>query len=96
VRRATSLQLTADARPPVASLPAALWHELGLRDGDKVRIDQGSGHAVLPARLDPTLAERTVRLAAGHADTASLGAMFGALTVTRVEQGAAQRVGEGA
>ena len=28
VRRASSLQLTADARPPVAALPAALWQQL--------------------------------------------------------------------
>ena len=96
VRRASSLQMTADARPPVASLPPGQWQQLGLHHGDKVRIEQGRGHAVLPARLDATLAEHTVRVPAGHADTASLGAMFGALTVTRVVQGAAQAVGEGA
>jgi NADH-quinone oxidoreductase subunit G len=84
VRRASALQLSADARPPMASLPAALWHELGLREGDQVRIGQGSGHAVLPARLDATLAEGTVRVPAGHADTASLGAAFGPLAVTCV------------
>jgi NADH-quinone oxidoreductase subunit G len=86
VRHATSLQLTADARPPVASLPAALWHELGLRDGEQVCIVQGSGQAVLPARLDATLAEGTVRVPAGHPATAALGAMSGVLTVTRVAQ----------
>jgi NADH-quinone oxidoreductase subunit G len=86
VRHATSLQLTADARPPVASLPAALWHELGLRDGEQACIVQGSGQAVLPARLDATLAEGTVRVPAGHPATAALGAMSGVLTVTRVAQ----------
>jgi NADH-quinone oxidoreductase subunit G len=94
VRRATSLQLTADARPPVVGVPLGLWQQLGLREGDKVRVEQGSGHAVLPVRLDATLADNTVRVPAGHADTASLGAMTGALRLTRVEQAA--KVGEAA
>ncbi|MBC8056850.1 MAG: NADH-quinone oxidoreductase subunit G, partial [Rhizobiales bacterium] len=83
VRRASSLQLTADARVPFASLPQALWSQLGLNAGDKVRVSQGTGHAVLPARLDTTLAENTVRVPAGHTDTAALGAMFGALKVEK-------------
>jgi len=84
VRRATSLQLTADARAPVASLPLAVWEQLGLSPGDKVRVSQGNGHAVLPARCDATLAPTAVRVPAGHADTAGLGAMFGAITVEKV------------
>jgi NADH-quinone oxidoreductase subunit G len=84
VRRATSLQLTADARAPVASLPSGLWSQLGLSEGDKVRIKQGSAQAVLQARLDATLAATAVRVPAGHPDTAMLGAMFGGLTVERV------------
>jgi NADH-quinone oxidoreductase subunit G len=84
VRRATSLQLTADARAPVASLPQALWDRLGLTATDKVRVSQGAAHAVLPARLDAGLAATAVRVPAGHADTATLGAMFGAITVEKV------------
>ncbi|MEP7298153.1 MAG: NADH-quinone oxidoreductase subunit NuoG [Burkholderiales bacterium] len=83
VRRATSLQLTADARAPSASLPQALWSRLGLSAGDQIRVSQGSAHAVLPARLDATLADTAVRVPAGHADTASLGAMFGAINVEK-------------
>ena len=81
VRRASSLQLTADAKPPVASLPAVLWAELGLRDGAKVRVTQGGASVLLPAKLDASLAAGTVRVPAGHPDTAGLGAMFGSLTV---------------
>src|SRR6185369_15636158 len=81
VRRATSLQLTADAKPPLASLPQALWSQLGLAHGDSVRISQGSASAVLPAHLDSALAPNTVRVPAGHPATAKLGAMFGAITV---------------
>ena len=83
VRRATSLQLTADARAPMASLPPALWSQLGLKEGDKVRIAQGAAQAVLPAKVDETLAAGAVRVPAGHPDTAALGAMFGALTVEK-------------
>jgi len=85
VRRASSLQLTADARAPFASLPSQLWSRLGLSAGDKVRIAQGAAQAVLPARVDATLAASAVRVPAGHPDTAALGAMFGALTVEKVE-----------
>ncbi len=83
VRRAPALQATADARAPQASLPAALWSQLGLAAGDRVRVVQGAASAVLPARLDATLADNTVRVPAGHADTATLGAAFGAITVEK-------------
>ena len=83
VRRAASLQLTTDAKPPVASLPPALWSQLGLSDGASVRVSQGAANAVLPAQLDATLAPTAVRVPAGHAATASLGAMFGPITVER-------------
>jgi NADH-quinone oxidoreductase subunit G len=81
VRRSTSLQLTRDAQVPVASLPSALWRQLGLGEGAKVRVSQGAASAVLVAREDATLAPNVVRVPAGHADTATLGAMFGAITV---------------
>ena len=92
VRHATSLQLSADARPPVVGLPTALWQSLGLHAGDSVRVvqssvqsaAQGAAQAVLPAREDASLAPTAVRVAAGHASTAGLGAMFGAITVEKV------------
>ncbi|MDE2615240.1 MAG: NADH-quinone oxidoreductase subunit G, partial [Burkholderiales bacterium] len=83
VRRADALQHTADARAPQASLPAALWQQLGLAAGSRVRIAQGGASAVLTAKLDATLAAGTVRVPAGHADTATLGAAFGAVTVEK-------------
>jgi len=83
VRRATSLQLTKDARPPVAGLSASLWAELGLKDNAAVRLSQGDAIAVLTAQLDPTLAANAVRVPAGHPATAALGAMFGPITVEK-------------
>jgi len=84
VRRAHSLQLTADARVPKVGLPSALWAQLGLQLGAKVRVTQGEGTAVLAAHEDPTLAAHTVRVSAGHPSTASLGALFGTLSVDKV------------
>jgi NADH-quinone oxidoreductase subunit G len=85
VRRASSLQLTADARPPLAHLPRELWQRLGLAPGDRVRVSQGEASVVLPARLDATLAANTVRVSAGHPDTAGLGPMFGPVDVARTD-----------
>ncbi|MDP1533373.1 MAG: molybdopterin-dependent oxidoreductase, partial [Rubrivivax sp.] len=83
VRRATALQLSADARPPLASLPTALWQQLGLQAGASVRLRQGTGSLVLTAREDATLAAATVRVPAGHAATAALGPMFGPIAVEK-------------
>jgi len=84
VRRALSLQLTADARAPQAALPSQLWTDLGLVAGDKVRVSQGGAEAVLAARLDKTLAPTVVRVPTGHVLTASLGAAFGAISVAKL------------
>jgi NADH-quinone oxidoreductase subunit G len=83
VRRAPSLQLTADARPPMVGLPSALWRQLGLQPGAKVLVGQGEAAIVLPAREEPSLAATAVRIAAGHPATVGLGAMFGAVSVER-------------
>jgi NADH-quinone oxidoreductase subunit G len=83
VRRAPSLQATADAKAPVASLPQALWAELGLADGAKVKVSQDGGSAVLPAVLDASLPANVVRVPAGTPATATLGASFGAIRVDK-------------
>jgi NADH-quinone oxidoreductase subunit G len=83
VRRAPSLQLTADAAPPVAGVSLAVWSRLGLAAGDRIRVMQEGGEAVLPVRLDSTLADNVVRVAAGHPSTAALGPMFGPLSVAK-------------
>jgi NADH-quinone oxidoreductase subunit G len=84
VRRAHALQMTADARAPQVSLPSSLWQQLGLAAGDRVRVSQGAASAVLGAKLDSSLAAGAVRVPSGHSDTATLGAMFGAVTVEKV------------
>ena len=83
VRRAPSLQETADANAPLVALNATLWAHLGLQEGAKVRVKQGDGSVVLPASLDATLAANTARVSAGHPSTAVLGAVFGTLSIER-------------
>ena len=83
VRRAPSLQATADARPPRAGLPTALWQQLGLADGQTVVVQQGNTTVLLPACHDASLAPTAVRVPAGHPATAALGAMFGPIAVEK-------------
>jgi NADH-quinone oxidoreductase subunit G len=83
VRRASALQMTADARAPEVGLPSGLWSQLNLSGGDMVRVTQGQASVVLPAREDRTLAANVVRVAAGHPATAGLGPMFGTIAVER-------------
>ena len=83
VRRAPSLQATADAAAPVASLPAALWAELGLAEGAQVKVSQDAGSVVLSAVRDASLPANVVRVPTGHAATAALGAAFGPIKVEK-------------
>jgi NADH-quinone oxidoreductase subunit G len=83
VRRAQSLQKTADARPPRASANARTLAAFGLKPGDKARVRQGEAAALLECALDDRLPDGVVRVPAAHASTSTLGAMFGLLTMER-------------
>jgi NADH-quinone oxidoreductase subunit G len=85
VRRSRALQRTRDAAPPVAWMNRALFEELGLREGDALRVRQGSGEALVNAAIDDRLPGRCIRLAAARPETAGLGALFGTVTAERVE-----------
>jgi NADH-quinone oxidoreductase subunit G len=84
VRRASALQLTKDAmRGNHAGLGQKLFAELGLKEGDAVRVTQGSASVDMPATLEANLAANTVRVSAGTAASSKLGSMFGPITVTK-------------
>ncbi len=83
VRRAVSLQQTADAKAPCAILSTALAQQLGVTDGTRVRVTQGAGSVELACEIDASLPASVVRVAAGHPSTAALGAMFGAISVEK-------------
>ncbi|CAN7212643.1 NADH-quinone oxidoreductase subunit NuoG [Pseudoduganella sp. LjRoot289] len=86
-RRSGPLLATIDGAAPKARLSAATAASLGVKSGDKVTVTQGSGSAVLEAVVDAALAANVVRVPAAHASTASLGAMFGAITVAKAGEG---------
>ena len=74
VRRAPSLQATADARAAAkARMNAATAIAAGLALGDRVRVTQGGGEAVLAVAVDPALPDGCVRIARGIAAPVALG-----------------------
>jgi NADH-quinone oxidoreductase subunit G len=83
VRRSPPLQKTREAQPPRAWMNSRLLQSLGVGAGQPVTVKQGAGVAQLLAALDDKLPDNCVRVPAGHASTASLGAMFGAVQVER-------------
>ncbi|TSP10189.1 NADH-quinone oxidoreductase subunit NuoG [Cupriavidus campinensis] len=84
VRRADSLQLTAAARRAMqVALSSDLFDKLGVQVGDPVRVTQGEGSVVLPAALEITLPANTVRVPAATVAAATLGALYGNVTVEK-------------
>jgi len=82
-RRSQPLQATTDAAEPAVMMHGEEFSKLGIKTGDQVKVSQGQGNIRLVARADNTLPKGVARVAAGHAATAKLGAMFGAVTVER-------------
>jgi NADH-quinone oxidoreductase subunit G len=83
VRRSAPLQATSDAATPRAWLHSDELKKLGVQAGATVKVSQGQGSAQLVAAADDKLPKGVVRVAAGHAATAALGAMFGTISVER-------------
>ncbi|MEA5097892.1 MAG: NADH-quinone oxidoreductase subunit NuoG [Burkholderiaceae bacterium] len=83
VRRARSLQMTHDAQPPKVRLSPVLMQQLGIADGDPVRVSQTGEAVVLPVQADDRLPDGVVRVAAAHPTTSSLGPMSGAIRVEK-------------
>ena len=82
VRRAESLQLTADARAPQAWISQTDASKLGIAEGDMVRLSK-TGSTLIPVGIDKFLPDNVVRIAAGHTLTANLDGMFGAIKLER-------------
>jgi NADH-quinone oxidoreductase subunit G len=85
VRRSPALQHTRDAkRGNQVGLSQKMFVELGLNEGDSVRITQDSQSIDMPATLEVNLAPGAVRISAGTVASAKLGSMFGPVTVSKV------------
>ena len=65
-------------------MSGALMELVGLNEGDKVRITQEGGEAVLDAARDDRIPADCVRIPAAHSLTAGLGAMSGEVQLERV------------
>ncbi|MBI4809344.1 MAG: NADH-quinone oxidoreductase subunit G [Nitrosomonadales bacterium] len=83
VRRSAPLQATADAAIPQVRMHGEELKKLGVQSGEVVKVGQGQGSVQLFAVADDKLPRGVVRVAAGHAATVALGAMFGTITVER-------------
>ncbi|MBK7332860.1 MAG: NADH-quinone oxidoreductase subunit G [Betaproteobacteria bacterium] len=83
VRRAESLQQTADAKPPRARVHRSLLEKLGIADGAQVRVRQGRGEAIIAAVADAAVPPGVVRLAAAHPSTCGLEGLSGPVSVER-------------
>jgi NADH-quinone oxidoreductase subunit G len=87
VRRSQPLQKTADGKAArTVRLNAATLARLGIAAGDRVRVRQGGGEALLTAALDAALGDGSVRIARGVAETAALGE--GEISIERVAMAA--------
>ncbi len=84
VRRAPSLQRTADAAPPRARMSEVTARRLGLAPGARVRVTQGGGEAVLEVAVDAAVPAGVVRIAAAHPATCGLAGMSGPVTLEPV------------
>ncbi|MBU3539115.1 NADH-quinone oxidoreductase subunit NuoG [Polynucleobacter sp. UK-Gri1-W3] len=84
VRRSSALQLTRDAkRGNQVGLSKSIFAELSLKEGDAVRVTQGTQSVDMPATLEVNLAPSAVRISAGTMASAKLGSMFGLVTVSK-------------
>jgi NADH-quinone oxidoreductase subunit G len=82
VRRAESLQKTADARAPQAWISTGYAEKIGVSAGDMVKVTKG-GSILLNVGIDGSLPENVVRVATGSVLTSKLDGMFGAINVER-------------
>jgi NADH-quinone oxidoreductase subunit G len=83
VRRSPPLQATRAAQPPRALANARTLEAFEVTAGEKVRARQGEASALLDVALDDTLPDAVVRISAAHASVATLGPMFGPITLER-------------
>jgi NADH-quinone oxidoreductase subunit G len=84
VRRAASLQATRDAAAPSVLMHSSELQKLGLKSGDEVKVHQGKASTRMKVSANDNLPVAAARVAAGHPDTAALGAMFGIIRVETI------------
>ncbi len=73
VRRADSLQRTAQAAVPTARLHSTTLVQLNLKEGQPVKVSTDTGSVILLAEKDDSMPANTVRIAAAKSETVALG-----------------------
>ena len=84
VRRSAPLQATPASRAPRVAMSAATLEKLGLQSGAQVRVRAGDAQIEIAAVQDNLVADGVLRLAAGFAATAILGAGTDQFVVERI------------
>ena len=85
VRRAGALQRTADAGDDDLHLHPVLAQSLGLADGARARLRQGTAVIELSVALDPSVPEGAVMLSAAREPASRLSACSGPVSLTKAE-----------
>jgi NADH-quinone oxidoreductase subunit G len=83
VRRAPSLQSTADAIAFQVAINADEAKRLGLEDGDLVTIEQDDCSASGPLRIDQNIADGCARIPSAVSGSESLGPAYGPVTLVK-------------
>lgn len=83
VRRSEPLQNTLDAVIPTARMSSKTLAEIGVGDGEKVRVKSKSGEVTIFAQVDSGVADGCVRLAGAHDATKLLGSLSAEILVER-------------
>src|SRR5258708_22072963 len=76
VRRAASLQRTRDALPPRAWVGPALAQKLGVQAGERVRVRQGEGEAIVEVAIAERLPPGCLTLPPPHPHPPALTPLF--------------------
>ncbi len=85
VRRAGSLQKTPDAEAAgLLHINSTQAEKNGVREGYTVTVQQGGASAVTDVCIDERVADGCVRIQAGTAASAKLGAAIGPVSLERV------------
>ena len=83
-RRSPPLQQTTHSDPPQVRMHPETAAELGLADGEQVRVRQGDGEVMLDLRHDDRIAAHAVWLPASMPQSAMLGGSYDGLDVEAV------------
>ena len=82
-RRAKSLQQTADVTDGKAHINATLASQMGIRDGDKVRVEQDEHSVTLPVVIDERIPDKSVLIQVAQPCHTQLGGWFGEIKLSK-------------